>query len=147
MRKAIRPVLTRLGCFRPQRELPGRGRIHLTETPLDEAHTRTSSSEPSGRSPWDERTACSPARTCWRHNAAVHGRQADWARISYRGHPDLGQVVRVVRRMTRDGAVMLVVKLPDGRSGRVPLSWTETAPHGPTMPALLFSPGSPRALV
>ena len=93
------------------------------------------------------KNACSPARTCWRHNAAVHGRQADWARISHRGHADLGQVVRVVRRMTRDGAVILVVKLPDGRSERVPLSWTETAPDGPTMPALLFSPSSLRALV
>ena len=49
--------------------------------------------------------------------------------------------------MTRDGAVILVVKLPDGRSERVPLSWTETAADGPTMPALLFSPSSLRALV
>ena len=99
------------------------------------------------RWPWGARMPCSPAATCWRHNAAVHGRQADWVRISHRGHADLGQVVRVVRRMTRDGAVTLVVKLPDGRSERVPLSWTETAPDGPTMPVLLFSPSSLRALV
>jgi len=49
--------------------------------------------------------------------------------------------------MTRDGAVILVVKLPDGRSERVPLSWTEIAPDGPTIPVLLFSPSSLRALV
>ena len=47
--------------------------------------------------------------------------------------------------MTRDGAVILVVKLPDGRSERVPASWTEATTDGPTMPDLLFSPSSLRA--
>jgi hypothetical protein len=100
-----------------------------------------------GSSPSGARIVCSLGRTCWQHNAAVHGSQADWARISHRSHPELGQVVRVVRRMTRDGAVILVVKLPDGRSERVPASWTEATTDGPTMPDLLFSPSSLRALV
>ena len=56
MLQVIRHLLTRPRCFRPERELPGGGRTHLTETPLDKAHTRTSLSEPSGRLPWAART-------------------------------------------------------------------------------------------
>ena len=63
MLQVIRHLLTRPRCFRPERELPGGGRTHLTETPLDKAHTPTPSSGRSGRSPWGAKTPCSPART------------------------------------------------------------------------------------
>src|SRR4051812_422840 len=63
MLQAIRHLLTRPGCFRPERELPDGGRTHLTEAPLDKAHTPTPSSGRSGRSAWDARTACSPDPT------------------------------------------------------------------------------------
>ena len=48
MLQVIRHLLTRPRCFRPERELPGGGRTHLTETPLDKAHTSTT---PNGSSP------------------------------------------------------------------------------------------------
>ena len=49
--------------------------------------------------------------------------------------------------MTRGGAAFLLVELPDGRSERIPLSWTEATTDGAPMPALLLSPSSLRALV
>src|SRR3954453_4074750 len=61
MLQVIRHLLTRPGCFRPERELPGGGRTHLTEAPLDKAHTPTPSSARSGRSRWGARMPCSPA--------------------------------------------------------------------------------------
>ena len=57
MLQVIRHLLTRPRCFRPERELPGGGRTHLTETPLDKAHIRTPSSGQSDRSPWAARIA------------------------------------------------------------------------------------------
>ena len=92
---------------------------------------------------------CSRAATSRQHNTAAQHGQADWVRISHRGHPECGQVVRVGRCVTEHGGeAYLRVELPDGRRERIPQSWTEDLTDGGSaVPALMFSPSSLRALV
>src|SRR3954447_307098 len=70
MLQVIRHLLTRPGCFRPERELPGGGRTHLRH--LWTRHTPTSSSGQSGRMayPFEPTMLSSPGAgpEGWRHD-------------------------------------------------------------------------------
>ncbi|HET8728415.1 MAG TPA: DUF5372 family protein [Alphaproteobacteria bacterium] len=67
--------------------------------------------------------------------------------MTARHHPLSGQLVRVVRRLRRDGGTELVVDVAAGQRQLMPLAWTEAArAEAPAKLAATFTPGSLRAL-
>jgi hypothetical protein len=88
------------------------------------------------------------ARNRPQHDAAYYDGQCDWVRIVMWHHPLVRQIVRRIRSVEREDGTRVFVELPDGRREHIPLTWTDLSTNGGTaMPALLFSPGSLRALV
>jgi hypothetical protein len=95
-----------------------------------------------------EGSSCSRPSDIDHQNTESRARSSQWVRITAMHHPLVGQVLRLVRRLHRDSGIDLVVEGTDGRRQLIPLAWTEVARvEVPTMPSLLFSPGSLRALV
>ena len=49
-------------------------------------------------------------------------------------HPLQGQALRVLGRMHREGALHLILTLPDGGTSLIPVTWTDLSGGGPLSP-------------
>src|SRR5690242_10909897 len=83
------------------------------------------------------------------HNTQFDQRHNQFIHITAPHHPLTGHTLKVVRHLRQHNELHFVVEAPNGQTQMIPSRYTETTPTSllPSQEALLFTPGSLRALV